>query len=530
MKKIALLFSLSLIAVSVVKAQGTLSGDLMMNTNFFQRDSSIKAANNPLYDNYLSGGEAWLGLRYSYKGFTATIRADVFNNSNLKDPQNAMSGFGLGAWTLSKEFKDLKITAGYIYDQIGSGILFRAYEDRGLLIDNALVGVHLKYKLNEHIILKGFTGQQKNVFNRYEPIVKGISAEGDYSIGKLHLLPGVGAINRTIDQTSMEAITSTINGYALGDRFEPMYNMYGYTFYNTLNIGDFSWYAEGSYKTHEAIIGLDGQLHDHDGNVEYTTLGYARKGIALNVTGKRTENFVMRTSPNEKLLLGILNWQPLVSHIRAQRLMARYTPASQDISEQAAGADLLLAPNETTSFIINYTYINTLDNVKLYRETYLEGEYRGIDKCILQGGLQILEYNQKVYQVNSAKTIVNAVTPFAEFTYRINSKQSIRTEWEYMSTKQDYGSWIFGLLEFNVAPKWSFSVSDMYNIDPYTDGLKLPSSEGKHYYNFFAAYTKGPHRFTIAYVKQVDGINCTGGVCRYEPAFSGIRTGITSSF
>ena len=45
-----------------------------------------------------------------------------------------------------------------------------------------------------------------------------------------------------------------------------------------------------------------------------------------------------------------------------------------------------------------------------------------------------------------------------------------------------------------------------------------------------AAYTKGPHRFTLSYVKQPAGINCTGGVCRYEPAFSGVRFGCTSQF
>jgi len=65
-------------------AQGTITGDLMTNVNFFSRDSSIKANGNPLYDNLLSGGETWLSLRYNNnKGFTATLRADAFQNSIL---------------------------------------------------------------------------------------------------------------------------------------------------------------------------------------------------------------------------------------------------------------------------------------------------------------------------------------------------------------------------------------------------------------------------------------------------------------
>ena len=113
-----------------------------------------------------------------------------------------------------------------------------------------------------------------------------------------------------------------------------------------------------------------------------------------------------------------------------------------------------------------------------------------------------------------------------EIIYKFNSKKSLRTELQYMSTKQDYGSWVFGLLEFNIAPNWSFAVSDMYNIAP----NKVHVKKALHYPNVFIARSVGPHRFTAQYVKQVDGINCTGGVCRYEPAFSGFKLGIISTF
>lgn len=525
MKKLITSFVLALAGMQGY-AQGTLSGDLMANVNFFQRDSAINAANNPLYDNYLSGGEAWLGLRYNNKGFTATLRADAFHNSNLYNPTQALNGFGLGAWSLSKDIDNLSITAGYIYDQIGSGILFRAYEDRGLLIDNALVGLRLKYKLTKNISLKGFTGQHKFLFDRYQPVVKAFNAEGDFSIGKkVHIQPGIGVLNRTLDKTSMDVVVSTINSQDTATRFVPRYNMYGFTAYNSLTAGDFSWYVEGSYKTHEAIS-KDNYLQDLEGNVLYTTLGYAVKGIAVNVTGKRTENFVMRTSPNEVLLRGLMNWQPIVARMRPQRLMARYTPASQDVSELALGSDVLIAPNDDISITLNYTHINTLNDVKLYREAYFDAEYRGWDDFIVQIGTQYMHYNQEIYQVKAAVPIVESLIPFFEVTYRINDKQSIRTEWEYQFTEQDYGSWIFGLIEYNIAPNWSISLSDMYNTAP------GPSSTtgAHHYYNAFAAYTKGPNRFTLSYVKQVEGINCTGGVCRYEPAFSGVRFGMTSSF
>lgn len=533
MKKLALLGMLCLSAVKIW-AQGTLTGDLMASVNFYNRDSTINADSNSLYDNYLSGGEAWLSLRYSYKGFNAFLRADAFHNSNLYSPGNPITGYGIGAWSLSKEVNNLTITGGYIYEQIGSGILFRAYEDRGLLIDNPLVGLHLKYQITDNIFIKGFAGQLKNVknFGRYEPIIKGVNAEGSFTIKDgVYTSPGIGALNRTLDQVTMNNIVSDINGYDLDRRFKPTYNTYAFTAYNNLIAGDFSWYVEGAYKTREAIISnlFSPNYTLSDGSVVYSTLSYARKGIAVNLTGKRTETFAMRVDPGETFFRGVMNWQPIVARLRPQRLLARYTPASMDLSELALGSDVLISPSENMDITLNYTHINTLEDTELYREAYGEVNYRGLQNWEFQLGVQYLRYNQAFYQLKPNAPIVNAVTPFCEVVYKINDKKSIRAEFEYMETKQDFGSWAFALLEYNIAPKWSFAVSDMYTVQLNKDnfaGMKEP----RHFYNFFIAHTKGPHRFTAAYVKQVEGINCTGGVCRYEPAFSGFRMTVTSSF
>jgi len=528
---------------------GTLSGDLMMNMNFFQRDTAIKAAGNPLYDNYLSGSEGWLDLRYNVSGYTFTLRADAFNNSNLKNPNSAMTDFGIGAWSISKTYQGLGITVGSIYDAIGSGLLFRSYEDRGLLIDNALVGIELKYKLAKNIQIKGFSGQQKNnnyvdvdqAPGRYGPIIKGFNAEGDFSSGKAHFIPGVGVLNRTLDANSMTGVVATIDGQPLATRFIPMYNMYAFCGYNTFTYKNFSWYAEGDYKTHEAILNpFTNLLIDKPGDVEYTTINYGAKGIALNLSGKRTNDFVMQTSPNETGLNGMLNYQPVIADLRPERLLARYTPASEPFSEMAGTANLLLSPNDVTNINLSYTHINTIANQDLYRELYGELNYQGFKSWIIQVGLQYMEYNIVVYQNASSHVsapIIYAVTPFTELTYRFNEKKSIRAELQYMDTKQDYGSWAFALVEYDVAPKYSIGASDMYNIvinknadNPNYSDANFATEKAHNYYNLYVAGTKGPHRLYLAYVKQVDGINCSGGVCRYEPAFSGVKATLTTSF
>jgi hypothetical protein len=551
MKKSAILFLLLFVSCRMF-AQGTFSGDLMMNLNFFQRDTNIKASGNPLYDNYLSGSEGWLDMRYNINGFTFFLRADAFNNSNLKQPTGASTSFGVGAWSISKEMKDLSITVGSIYDVIGSGILFRSYEDRGLLIDNALVGIELKYKLTSNISLKGFTGQQKNNsligVNQsvqappYGDVIKGFNAEGDFNINKVHILPGVGVLNRTLDNDDYTAEVTAVT--AKHDTVNvPVYNMYAFTVYNTLTYKNLSWYVEGAYKTKEGINDNNGNLVFKPGNVEYTSINYGKKGIALSLTGKRTDAFVMRTSPSAESvngLNGMLNWQPVVAVLRPERLMSRYTPASQDYSEMAGTANLNLAPNDVTNFTVTYSHIDQLDNTKLYRELYIDGYYQGIKSWIFQGGVQYLEYGIYQYQAESRNQlypVVYAVTPFAEITYRLSEKKSFRAELQYMDTKQDYGSWVFALLEYDIAPKWSISLSDMYNVsrnknsdNPYYSDPNFATEKSNNYYNLYVAYSKAANRFSLAYVKQVDGINCAGGVCRYEPAFSGVKATITSSF
>ena len=528
MKKL-LLISVLLSSINTFAQQGNLSGDLMMSMNFFQRDTNIKASGNPLYDNLLSGGEGWLGLRYSGNGFTGTVRFDGFNNSNLQKPTSALTAAGIGMFSLSKEYKNMTITAGHIYDQIGSGIIFRAYEDRGLLIDNALFGLHVKYKINNNFTVKGFTGQTKNLFERYNPVIKGTNLEGDFDLGKkAHVTPGIGIVNRTMDQASMDYVVTSINTYPLAERYTPTYNNFATTFYNTLNVGDFSWYVEGALKSKEATP-YGNKLKNLKGNVVYTTLGYAKAKWGLNASFKRTENFELRTSPKEILLQGMYNWQPIIAQIRPQRLIARYTPPSQ-FSEVGGALNGLFTPNENMTFSMSYTKINSLDTgATLFREFFAEAEIRSLKNFIFHFGAQYMLYNQFVYQQKVSKELypdVNALTPFVEIIYKINNKKSLRTELQYMHTKQDYGSWAFALLEFNIAPKWSFALSDMYNIAP----NKVHVKKALHYPNVFLARSVGPHRFTAQYVKQVDGINCTGGVCRYEPAFSGFKLGIISTF
>ncbi|MBK7603668.1 MAG: hypothetical protein IPI15_08825 [Saprospiraceae bacterium] len=176
--------------------------------------------------------------------------------------------------------------------------------------------------------------------------------------------------------------------------------------------------------------------------------------------------------------------------------------------------------------MVNYSHINSLEDVKLYREIYGEVTYKPNKNNNFIIGLQRQVYNQFVYEGKVNAPNVETYVPFLEYLHKFNKKTAIRLEGSAMFTDQDYGSWVYGLAEFTIAPHWSFVVSDMYNYGFNSEKTK----KANNYPSIVAFYNRGPNRFSVGYIKQVEGIVCTGGICRYEPAFSGVRATLSTSF
>ena len=66
------------------------------------------------------------------------------------------------------------ITAGNYYEQLGSGLIFRSYEDKGLGIDNAMDGFRLKYQPLMGLYLKTFIGKsRKKLISAPSPVYYG---------------------------------------------------------------------------------------------------------------------------------------------------------------------------------------------------------------------------------------------------------------------------------------------------------------------------------------------------------------------
>jgi len=110
--------------------------------------------------------------------------------------------------------------------------------------------------------------------------------------------------------------------------------------------------------------------------------------------------------------------------------------------------------------------------------------------------------------------------------------RSLRIEAQYLNTPKDQGSFANMMVEFYIKKNLSVAVGDMVNVQPHRyDVMKgVIADRVLHYPTFFIGYIEKNTVFTLSYLKQQQGVNCSGGICRVEPAFSGVRFTISSNF
>ena len=105
-------------------------------------------------------------------------------------------------------------------------------------------------------------------------------------------------------------------------------------------------------------------------------------------------------------------------------------------------------------------------------------------------------------------------------SYRITPQMAVRAELQYLYSQELTKDWMAALVEVSFAPHWSVSVSDMYNH----------GSTGVHYFNVSARYTVSSFSVSLLAGRNREGMVCSGGVCRWQPAWSGAGLRVQWSF
>jgi hypothetical protein len=521
---------------------GEVHGNFQLDMHYYNPDSSIGAPAVP--EKTLMNG--FLNLIYTRDKFTAGIRYEAYLGA-LQGFDPRYKGTGMLYKFATYRNDELEITAGSFYEQFGSGMVLRAYEDRGLGYDNALEGLRVKFHPHTGVYLKGIYGQQRSFMSLGPGIVRGIDGEvslnelfSTFVSSKTHVTLGGSFVSKYQADAGTGTYVLPANVGATATRIN-------------LHRGKINLQAEYAYKINDPST--VNNFNYKPGEGLFVSASYSQKGFGLSLSGKRIDNMDFRSDRTATINNLEINYLPALTRQHTYSMLNFYPYATQPTGEISYQTELTyrfkkgspLGGNYGTSMLINYSTAFGLDTVILNsssdsaRQGYRSRNYLGfgqkyfddlnieLDKKVTEHFKFIAvyasqSYNKAVIQGKPGIPMIFSQIGVLDLIYRFTDTLSVRAELEHLFTREDHGSWASALLEFTIAPEYFVAMSDQWN---YGNSIK---DEQIHYYNFTLGYIRKTNRYQIGYGKQRAGIYCVGGVCRTVPASNGLSLTITSSF
>ena len=563
MKKLTLLIAIiyiPFIGLAQENNLGEIHGDFNLNLQSYQEDLTIgaEAADEIILNN------AYLNLNYTKGKFSAGIRYESYLNALLDyDPE--FKGNGIPYRYATYSVNDLEITAGNYYEQLGSGLIFRSYEEKGLGIDNAMDGFRLKYNAYRGLYIKAFIGKSRTHFTYADGIFRGTDAELN--------------INEVLN---LESKTNLIIGGSLVSRYQQRSNIVfkipqndsAYAGRISLNRSGWSYYGEYAYKINDPANVLSASKMNYaSGNAFTQNITFSKKGFGIVAEIHRTDNMTFKSDRDRDGKAYLINYIPTLSKPHTYSLLALYPCATQADGEFGMQLDVFYKFRKGTVFggkygtkiPLNYSRINGLNGGSSFlnddnehtpmlisiknEELYFEDINLEVNKKInkkIKANLVIANqtYNRDFLEghVPGDYGVLNSTIIVSDISYKIKTGHTLRIELQTLKAKQlenysDHGGsyangmeepaegdWAMGLIEYTISPHWFFTIQDMYNY-----GNEI-SEKQLHYINLTAGFVKGSNRFEIGYGKKREGIFCVGGVCKLVPSSNGFSLNISSSF
>ena len=551
MKKIISLFvsiHFCLFAFSQESNIGVINGDFNLNLQSYQEDSKIGAeAQDEIVLN-----NAYLNLNYTKGNFATGIRYESYLNA-LADFDPEFKGNGIMYRYATYSIDNLEITAGNYYEQLGSGLIFRSYEEKGLGIDNAMDGVRLKYVPIDGLYLKTFIGKSRTHFTYSDGIFRGADAELN--------------INEILNS---ELKTKIIFGGSFVSRYQQRENLIfqipqnvsAYASRINLMHGKWSYFGEYAYKINDpANVLSQSQMNYANGTAFTQNITFSKRGFGISAEMHRTDNMIFKSDRDRDGKAYIINYIPTLSKPHTYSLLALYPCATQADGELGIQFDIFykfkkgsqLGGKYGTKIAINYSQINALEggpsflnDSRTYTPTFINFDevlhYQDFNISIAKKINRKLNtnlifanqtYNKDVLEGKPIGDygILNSTILVSDISYKIKVGHTIRLELQSLMSSQiengkqpKEGDWSMGLIEYTISPHWFLSIQDMYNYGNEDINKQL------HYVNINAGFIKGANRFEIGYGKKREGIFCVGGVCKTVPSSNGFSLSVSSSF
>lgn len=484
----------------------------------------------------------------------AGLRYEAYLNPMLGFDKN-YKGQGVANYYVTYHGDRIDFTAGYFYEQFGSGLTLRAYEDRNLGYDNALYGFKLQARPIDGILLKGIIGRQRYCWELGDGIVRGVDAE--LSLNQLvkplaesewYIQLGGSVVSRYEGDTTIAAITP---GYKLNIP----HNVAAAS--ARVNVAFRQWSLNMEYARKGQDPNFMNNYIYRNGEALTLALTYATRGFSANLQAKRIDNMLFKSERAASDVNGpklYTNYIPAINKEHTYALLSMYPYATQAQGEMGVQGDIIwqipkeswLGGRHGMEVHLNSAVITALDidsvggrGTKGYTSDFLShgGLYYGdvtveVDRRLNRNIKLAATYGYQVVNPeidgHSGSLHHNHIV-VGDLTWKINRKNALRFEGEWLGSDSRYygagddkrsGDWIMGLVEYNFTSHWFFSLSDQY---PYHDGTG-------NYYNVTVGYTHKATRLQIGYGKQREGMICIGGVCRQMPALNGISISLSTSF
>ena len=542
MKKLSILFVLSLLSISAFaeqregeKAKGRLVGSFETNSIFYVEDSKTGAIMPQ--DNF--GSNNYLKLDYYQGKFSAGIQGEVYMPV-LQGYPTDLTKVALTNYYAQWVDDSFSVTAGTFYEQFGSGLLFRAYEDRTLGMNNALTGARFTYNYRDIVALKAIWGMPRLGMKFTDTQVRG----GDISFAisnlvgwKSTVLAVEGSVINRYETISADLKEEGGKPSSTGFSGRVNFEYKGFTVRGEYIDAGERHYPNGAYD------GVNDPRIDliKNGNAQLLELGYSGHGLGVNVTARRLEYMDMPTVYRNTSTANALNYIPALTAqysyllmnlnpyiVQPSTMLGSYIAPGEiggqvDIYYNVARKTWLggkrgmkLGLNYSTYWSLVEDRSAKADNL-LWQSINFTLEKQITRKFKLNFLYSFQEYNES-HGVNPYTWKTNIFV--ADMLYKWTPTISTRLELQYLQSKSDDKDWMAALAEVNFAPHWSLFVSDMYNHGK----TKL------HYYNAGVSYTKSRTRIQLSYGRNRAGVVCSGGVCRNIPAYTGANLMITTSF
>lgn len=529
---------------------GQVHGNFSLDAQYYNADSAIGAYDVP--EKMLSN--AFANIIYTNGDFSAGLRFESYLNPMLGyDPR--YKGNGIPYWFAQYKTDIFDVTVGNFYEQFGSGMILRSYEERNLGYDNAFSGLRIKATPYKGVTLKGLIGQQRFFWDKGPGLVRGFDA----GLYLNEMLPSLENSKTRIEiggsfvskfQNSEEIMAGPGFMYDLPE------NVGAASARFNISHGGFALNGEYAHKINDPSA-LNNFIYK-PGNALLLTATYSQKGLGVIFTAKRMDNMSFKSKRTETSNALDINYLPALTKQHIYTLPAIYPYATQPNGEMALQAqanynikkNTFIGGEYGTDIAVNFSTINDIKRTAInsytpigqsgtegYKSSFFEiGDrkffqdinieiFRKFNKRF-KGNFSYINliYDQDVIEGHTGEPVIYAQVALADLTLKVAKHNAIKFETQHLWTKQDDGYWALVLLEYDVAGKWFFVASDQYNYGNNTAAKRF------HYYNLAAGYISKANRVQLSYGKQREGIVCVGGVCRQVPASNGFSLSFTSSF